>query len=367
MKYLFILGRNIELSVEEIKSFFRRNNFNFKQVGISANGLLVETDSQIKDSVIESLGGTISIGEVLAEGIEKKMFEELDKKNLYNTTGNKLNYILHDFDGNIDEVSSYLKKRFKEERLKATEKKPTGNIKLQSGEIIKKTSSKLIDEEYFIFGNNFGRIVESSNYEKIEERDMKKPVRRNELSISPRLAKILINLSEVREGETLLDPFCGIGTILQEALLQDIRVIGIDRDRDAVNNARINLKWFGFDSSSYQLMNEDSSKIKTKRVQAIATEPELGELQKGVPSEEKAKEILRSFEGLMAKVLRNLKDNVNGKIVFTSPLILTGRKRLACNFESISTMTGLKIARGFPINEFRDNSIVGRSIVVMER
>jgi len=367
MKYLFILGRNIELSIEEIKSFFRRNNFQLGEIKLINNGLLVETNSEIKDSIIESLGGTISIGEVLIEGNGKKMLEELDKKNLYNTTGNKLNYIIHNFDGNIDEISSYLKKRFKNDELKATEKKPTGNIKLQSGEIIKKTNSKLIDEEYFIFGNNFGRIIESSNYEKIEERDMEKPVRRNELSISPRLAKILINLSEVREGETLLDPFCGIGTILQEALLQDIRVIGIDRDRDAVNNARKNMQWFGFDASNYQLMNEDSSMIKTKRVQAIATEPELGELQRGVPSEEKAKEILRSFEELMARVLRNLKDNVKGRIVFTAPLILTGRKRPACNFESISSRTGLKIVKGFPISEFRDNSIVGRSIVVMEK
>lgn len=313
------------------------------------------------------MGGTISIGEVLAEGTGKKIFSELDKKNLFETTGNKLNYIIHNFDGNIDDVSSYLKKRFKEEKLKATEKKPTGNIKLQSGEIIKKTNSKLINEEYFVFGNNFGRIVESSDYEKIEERDMKKPVRRNELSISPRLAKILVNLSEVREYEVLLDPFCGIGTVLQEALLQNIKVIGIDKDRDAVNNARKNLQWFGFDASNYQLMSEDSSKIKTRKVSAIATEPELGELQRGTPSEEKAKQIITNFENLIIKVLRNLKENVKGRIVFTSPLILTGRKRLACNFESMSAMTGLRIVKGFPINEFRENSIVGRSIMVLER
>ena len=275
---------------------------------------------------------------------------------------------MHDFNGkDTEDISSYLKKRFKSEQLKATEKKPTGNIKLQSGEIIKKTSSKLIDEEYFVFGNNFGKIIETSDYEKIEERDMKKPVRRNELSISPRLAKILINLSEVKENEILLDPFCGIGIILQEALLQDIRVIGIDKDRNAIENAKLNLKWFGFDSSNYQIMNEDSSKIKTKKVYGIATEPELGELQRGTPSEEKAKEILRNFEELMVRVLRNLKDNAKGRIVFTSPLILTGKKRLACNFDNISARTGLKIAQHFPISEFRENSIVGRSIIVMEK
>ena len=53
-----------------------------------------------------------------------------------------------------------------------------------------------------------------------------------------RLAKILINLSEVKDEEILLDPFCGIGVILEEALLQNINVIGIDKDKKAVDRCK---------------------------------------------------------------------------------------------------------------------------------
>ncbi len=367
MKYLFIVGRNVELSIAEIKSFLEREKIPFRIISIVRNGMLIETE-RILRGMIDKLGGTVSIGEVLAEGDSKKITEILDTKSLYNVKGNKLNYVVFDFHGKDSErISFYLKNRFRIEGLKATEKKPTGRINLQNGEEVSKVSSSLINEQYFIFEDYFGKIIEETDYEKIEKRDMEKPVRRSELSISPRLAKILINLSKVKQGETLLDCFCGVGTILQEALLQDIKVIGIDKDRKAIDCSELNLKWFNFDKRNYKLINADSSLITIPKVDAIATEPQLGELQKRMPSEEKAKQIVNSFEKLMISVLRNLKKEVGGRIVFTAPLIQTEKKKISCNLSSVAFQAGLKIVRGFPIDEFRENSIVGRSIVVLER
>ncbi len=363
MKYLFILGRNVDLSVAEIKAFLEKEGINFKIISKVKNGLLIETQRFLR-GIVEKLGGTISIGEVLAEGD----IEKLNTRPLYNVKGNKLNYVILDFNGkDMDRVSFYFKNRFRKEGLKATEKKPTGRIKMQSGEEIPKVSSSLIDEQYFAFENNFGRIIEESDFEKIEKRDMGKPVRRNELSISPRLAKILINLAQLKQGGTLLDPFCGIGTILQEALLQNMKVIGIDKDKKAIDCSELNLKWFNFRKENYKLINEDSSKAKIPDVDAIATEPDLGELQRRIPSVEKAREITGKFEKMMVSVLRNLKKNVKGRIVFTAPLVHVGKERISCNIDSIRLQAGMKIVKGFPINEFRENSIVGRTIVVLDK
>jgi len=385
MKYLFILGRNVELSIAEIKAFFEKERIRYTILAKVSNSVMIEFEKPLKIpvstscrdagivknpqevSIVEKLGGTISIGEVLAEGKLEKLFKEIDSKELYQGSSNKLNYVVFNFRGkDFVDVLLYLKTRFRNEKLKATEKKLTGNIKLQSGEVVNSLASHLVQEKYFVFENMFGRIIETCDYQKIEKRDMEKPVRRESLSISPRLAKILINLSGVRENETLLDPFCGIGVVLQEALLQNINVIGIDKDKLAIENAETNLKWFNFNKSDYTLINSDSSKVKIREVKGIATEPDLGELQKRNPSEQKAKEILAGFELLMIKVLNNLKKNVHGKIAFTSPLIQTDKKKIVCDFENIAKKTGLKIAKGFPINEFREDSIVGRSILVME-
>ncbi len=366
MKYLFIVGRNVELSTEEIKSFFERDKIPFKIISLIRNGILIETES-LKKGIIEKFGGVISIGEVLAEGNEKEILDELKNKTLYFGNSNKMNYVIHDFDGkNFDEISLYLKKRFREESLKSTQKKLTGILKMQNGKTAPNVASNLINEQYFVFEKNFGRIIEKYNYDAVEKRDMGKPVRRSELSISPRLAKILINLSQVREGEILLDPFCGIGVVLQEALLQKIKVIGIDNDKNAISNARINLKWFNFSEQDYKLIHGDSVRVGIQKVDSIATEPNLGELHKKIPTEAKANEIIGKFEKLITMALKNLKKNVRGKIVFTAPLVQTINKKISCDFKKICSITGLRIKKGFPINEFREDSIVGRSIVVLE-
>jgi len=367
MRYLFVLGRNVELSIEELKSFFQKEKINFKIIAKFSNGILVETE-RILRGIVDKLGGTVSMGEVITYGSFEKITRDLNEKHLHSAKKNKLNYVVFNFNGKeFDRIAFYLKNRFRKEGLKATEKNLTGRITLQDGEKVVKVSSNLIDEQYFLFDDNFGKITEETDYEKIEKRDMGKPVRRNELSISPRLAKILINLSQVRERETLLDPFCGVGTVLQEALLQNINVVGVDKDKKAIDCSELNLKWFNFNRGNYKLINEDSAKTKIPEVDGIATEPDLGELLKRKPSEEKAKEITRDFEKLMVNILRNLKNNVNGRIVFTAPLVQTEKGKISCNFGTLALSAGLRVVKGFPISEFRENSIVGRSIVVMEK
>lgn len=361
MKYLFILGRNPKLSIMELKSYFEKEKNKILKENLKENGLLLELEKEIEKNLIDKLGGTISIGIVLSK------INELDKINIYNGTKNKFNYCIWDYSEKKDEVSDILKKRFKSEKLKGVEKKLKNLIKLQNGEKAQNVSSKLINEEYFVYDNFFGKIIQKNNYEEIEKRDMKKPVRRESLSISPRLAKIMINLSKVKKNETLLDAFCGIGVILEEALNQEIKVIGIDKDKKAISGAKRNLNWFKFNKKNYDLINEDSSIVKIENVSVMCSEPDFGKTLKKIPTKEKAKKTIKNFENLMIKIINNVKNNINGNIVFTAPLIRIGKKRIGCNFEKISKQTFLNLKKDFPIPEFRHNQIVGRDIVVLEK
>src|SRR3989339_513554 len=342
MKYLIILGRNIELSVKEVESYLIRINNPLLSYKINKNAILIEVKDKL-NNIIENLGGVIAIGEILASGKIEEITNDLSGKELYLGQKNKFNYVLWNYSKEkIDEISIYLKQKFRFEKLKAIEKKLTGKVKLQNGEIVDNLVSNLIEEEYFLFSkddeNYFGIITQKCNYEELEKRDMNKPVRRESLSISPRLAKILINLSLIKKGETLVDPFCGIGVILQESLIQNLKVIGIDKDREAIEKANV-----------------------------IATEPNLGDILKKIPTKEKAQDIQEGFENLMIQVLNNLKNKISGKIVFTAPDIRIGKKRISCNIERILERTKLKLVEGFPIKEFRQGQIVGREIFVLER
>ncbi len=370
MKYLFILGRNPELSKAEVFSYFKNSKNKILNYLIRKNALLIDLEKPIEKKIIKNFGGVISIGKILTSGGEKEIIRNLEKRILYSGNKNKLTYTIWNFSKNYEKIQDYLKRRFKKEKIKAIFKHLSGNVKLQRGENARKPSSKLINKEYFAFDKEkityFGEIIEKCDYSSIEKRDIEKPVRRESLAISPRLAKIMINLSQVDERKFLLDPFCGVGTILQEALLQNFQVIGIDKDKDAIKGAKKNLQWLNFSEKNYSLINSDSMNVEIPKVSVVVTEPDLGEILKKIPTEEKAREMLKKFESLMVKTINNLKKSISGKIVFSSPYIRIGKRRVHCNIEKICSNTGyFPIGKGFP--EFRENQIVGRMIYVLEK
>jgi tRNA G10 N-methylase Trm11 len=228
------------------------------------------------------------------------------------------------------------------------------------------------DFQLFCFLHNeifFGLVEQSYNYKEVMQRDMRKPVRREELAISPRLAKILINLSQAKDNQMLLDPFCGVGVILQEALLKRINVIGVDIDKSAIEGAHKNLLWLENNyktKNSFELFNRNSSQIEVK-FDAVASESSLGELLKHKPSRDEAQDIIDNFEIKIIPVLRNLKryKAKEGKIAITFPFV----RESGVDVQRICDETGLKLYNlqgiKFPIREFREDQRVSREFVVL--
>ena len=109
----------------------------------------------------------------------------------------------------------------------------------------------------------------------------------------------------------------------------------------------------------------DNEKIRNLR--GIATEPDLGNVLKKVPTKKEATMTLRNFENLIIKTIKNFKKDIQGKIVFSSPLIKIHSGRVSVNKDVIEKETKLRVKKSFPIEDFRKNKIVGREIFVLER
>ncbi len=288
--------------------------------------------------------------------MEEDQLVESDKFN-YSVTGN-IN----------DEIFS---EKFKEEGRKAMIKRGRKKIDLQKGKTVLVPRA---DVEFYAqqVGDiiYYGVFEEDYSYHEIKQRDMKKPVRRESLAISPRLAKIMINLSKVQEGGLMLDAFCGVGGILQEGILRGINVYGIDKDRQAIDAARKNLKWIENrynTEASWKLQAMDSRKAPNMKVDAIVSEPALGELVKKKPTDAKAKDMIASFEKLIISVLKRLVQikKPHARIVLTMPRI----RQFGVDLKKVSKLTGLKVVNigdiPSPIEEVRDGQFVGRDIVVL--
>src|SRR5712692_77014 len=93
-------------------------------------------------------------------------------------------------------------------------------------------------------------------------------------AIFPKLSRALVNLSGAREGETLLDPFAGTGSILLEASIVGLLSVGVDISSKMARGALANAQkyrqpWLG-------MIRADSMSLPLTRVDAIATDVPYG-------------------------------------------------------------------------------------------
>jgi len=105
---------------------------------------------------------------------------------------------------------------------------------------------------------------------KVAERPFFSPI-----SLHPRYARALINLTGARRGDTVLDPFCGTGGIVLEAALLGMKAIGSDIDPEMVDGCRRNLEHFGVEAELQVADVGDVPSIFGK-VSAVATDPPYG-------------------------------------------------------------------------------------------
>jgi tRNA G10 N-methylase Trm11 len=357
MKQFFILGRNPLLSKEEIFAYARARKIQAKEVFLEGNLLVLELNEEIP---IQELGGTIKSGKISFEGAPKDFEKYVDKNEL--VPADKFSYAVY---GNID--PEILKEKFKADRKKTSLKHGRRKIELQDGE---KAQNPNADFDILLTSIQnkvyFGVSDQEYSYSHVKSRDMAKPIRREALAISPRLAKILINLSEAKPGDTLLDPFCGVGAILAEALVQKINVHGIDKDAQAIQGAEQNLNWLKKNfpiSTSWKIEVKDSRFAPKLQFDAVATETPLGKVLTRKPTENEARKIIQDFEALIIPILARLKEvkKPYAKIAITFPSI--GKNRVSLT--KIAERTGLRVARG-PLLESRADQNISREILVFE-
>lgn len=94
-------------------------------------------------------------------------------------------------------------------------------------------------------------------------------------SMSPKLARCMVNLSRVKENELVLDPFCGTGGILIEAGLIGCKVVGSDINWKMKNGTAINLEYCGI--KNYRTFHLDVRELKMyEKVAAVVTDPPYG-------------------------------------------------------------------------------------------
>ncbi len=292
MKYFLILGTNPSLSLAEINFYFKKKNISFELEIHSKELVFLNTDNDINhNNVIKELGGVIKIGEIVLE--TKKIalnsfidvlgpdLERIDYKF-------KFGFSFYGYDTlPLSSIAMNLKKALKEKNISS--RWVTSKEKSLSSVIVEqnKLTSRGID--FFICrkasGFIFGKTLAVQDFKGLSRRDYGRPARDDSSGmLPPKLAQIMLNIASIKKEDSLLDPFCGSGTVLAEAMLMGVKnIYGSDLSEKAVSDSRKNINWLKRNndfSSSINIEQIDATKIsesiENSSIDAIVTEPYLG-------------------------------------------------------------------------------------------
>lgn len=195
--------------------------------------------------------------------------------------------------------------------------------------------------------------------------------------LPPKLARTMINLA-LRDshptGKTLLDPFCGTGTVLLEARLLGLNVIGSDLSQTAVKGALANLDWLNTQKSctptgQFQVHHADSAHLdflSPNSVDYIVTEPFLGPPN---PSPAKFKNISKGLQKLYLGSLKHWHQFLKkgGRIVMVFPIF-----NFKNNHLSTSSFIDTRENLGYNLLEknlifTRPGATITRQIIILEK
>ncbi|HWR27781.1 MAG TPA: THUMP domain-containing protein [Candidatus Thermoplasmatota archaeon] len=92
------------------------------------------------------------------------------------------------------------------------------------------------------------------------------------ITLHPKIARAMVNLSQVKKHQTLLDPFCGTGGILLEAGFIGAQIVGGDIEQKMVDGSQKNLEYYHL--KNYRLYCTDIGDIAryAPSVDAIVTD-----------------------------------------------------------------------------------------------
>jgi tRNA G10 N-methylase Trm11 len=150
------------------------------------------------------------------------------------------------------------------------------------------------------------------------KRDQGRPKRDARVGmLPPKLAQTIVNLGtgtlEPSIDHVVLDPFCGTGVVLQEALLMGYGAYGTDLEPRMIDYSRQNLEWlatYGVESDVVLEVGDATDHQWTHPITAVACETYLGRPLNSFPTPEVLQDIKGTCNVIIEKFMRNLADQI---------------------------------------------------------
>ncbi len=401
MEYIFFLGRIPAISLAEIQAMLEKYRTAYEATLLEPEFLILKTAEPlpVRDLFVQ-MGGAPKMAEVLgksdAEGVRAAIVSFI-KKSLEEKPGKKsIGYSVYYTKKNGKDKAAATQELFRDifSKIKRDELKDFSTRivyplpeedALSTATVFNNRlshSGKGMEFDIIMDGRDIilGRTLIVQDIESYGARDYEKPGRDARIGMMPpKLAQAMINLAQVRTGGLIFDPFCGTGTILQEALLDDYRVVGSDANDKQIEKCKENLEWL---SKKYILTYPDYKvfqagfgeairKLKPGSVDAIVTESTLGPVYKKTPSNQEIKDNYATLNKLYTRFLPSARALLqkSSRIVITLPAYQLKPKEYVFG-EFIDSFENLGYSRVCPLDkrfESPDIRITRRGTIIYSR
>ncbi len=361
---MFILGRQADIALAELISFLKVRQIQYVPTRVGTNEIIIESSDSLGElqQFIDRLGGTIKIVFLDREvplknpsNFKEPLSELLKTDEIYKTyqaindrkkskkprwtfgisvsaPGIKKNYH-SELRRVIHGLALKSKKDLKSKNISSRYVAARGKSMNLSSVVVRK--NKLNQDggtDIFILATDGsiyrGKTVAVQDFEAYSKRDFGRPARNPRAgSLPPKLAQILINLTQLKPPAHILDPFVGQGTLLQEGALAGFEMSGSDVDEEQIGNSRRNLVWLqqqGLISQVPRVWQADVRQIKIdSSFSAIVTEGILGPPHSRPLSTDQARGLSERIGNIWHKLLKDVAAQAPGDftIVCTWPVL----------------------------------------------
>ena len=392
--FLAVLGRQSEISLAELESIYGAANL----TPLSNQLALINTPSLD----LSRLGGTIKAGKIISEPL-------LDY--LANLPPGKITLGFSDYSPSVTAKSAQMQAL----KLKSVLKRRGRSVRIvpnnSSAALSSATShhnqlgEKVNHIEVINYQKYTALSIGTQNITAYAKRDQARPARDAYVGmLPPKLAQILVNLATgPQTSGLLLDPFCGTGTILQEALLMGYSVYGTDLSEKIVAYSQKNLDWLAgkhsllldYPQSRRGLSDVPRNDGRAERVQKqavlaagdatnftwqqpidfVASETYLGQPFSAPPSDIKLKEVQFTTKSILLSFLKN----IHPQLKPNTPLALAipAWRRPDHSFSHLNIVDEIqklgynvckfKHATPTDLLYYRENQIVARQIILLRK
>lgn len=323
--FVAILGRLPKLSIAELEAMFGKSHVR----AVSRSTAVVDTDNLS----IDSLGGSLKCGKII-HTLPADGHPTLEQTSHWITrtyvhqllaVGGKITLGISAYGFSISprqlqSIGLSLKSSMKRHGASLRLVPNTSTALSTATSHNNKLGLSPKKRELFIIKTDDGAILiaESNGAQNITtyaRRDRNRPRRDAFVGmLPPKLAQIMINVAVGNAVKaTILDPFCGTGTVLQEALLKRYDVCGSDLSQKMIDYTTENLTWL---QSKYHITgtvrNLEQADAMTRQwseaqqLDAVVCETYLGQPFSAPPSPKKLHEVTGNCNHIITNFLRNI-------------------------------------------------------------